>query len=270
MKDPFKKKESHIRYKQYRNLLPTLLKKSKQFYFTRFFQENIKNLKNMWREIKKIISSNNSNHTFPTAITVNNETITNPYDISNVFNNYFAKVAIDIQSSIRFSKKKYYDYHPPLNIESFFLTPTDSTEVSNIIFSLNQNKSDGPNSIPIKIVKLLNKDISDQLAILFNQSSSSGIFPSILKTSKIISVYKKGSKLECSNYRPISLLSNIDKILERLMYNRLYNYLEKKEIMFSFQFGFRQKYSTTHALIHLTDKIRHEIVIELTILVESL
>ena len=181
---------------------------------------------------KENISSNSSNHTFPTAITVNNETITNPSDIANAFNNYFAKVAINIQSSIRFSKKKYYDYLPLLNIESFFLTPTDSTEVSNIIFSLNQNKKDGPNSIPIKILNLLNKDISDQLAILFNQSFSSGIFPSILKASKIIPIYKKGSKLECSNYRPISLLSNIDKILERLMYNRLYNFLEKKKPYF--------------------------------------
>ena len=213
----------------------------------------------MWRGIKKITSSNNSNHMFPTAITVNNKTISNPSEIANAFSNCFAKVAIDIQSSIRFSKKIYYDYLPPLNIKSFFLTPTDSTEVCNIIFSFKQNKSDGPNSIPIKILKLLNKDISDQLAILFDQSFSSGIFPSILKTSKIIPIYKKGSKLEFSNYRPISLLSNIDKILERLMYNRLYNFLEKKEIIFSLQFGFRQKYSTTHSLIHLTDKIRHEI-----------
>ena len=73
----------------------------------------------MWRGIKKIISSNNSNHVFLTAVTANNETITNPSDIANSFNNYFAKVALDIQSSIRFSKKKYYDYLPPLDIESF-------------------------------------------------------------------------------------------------------------------------------------------------------
>ena len=125
--------------------------------------------------------------------------------------------------------KKYYEYLPPLNIESFFVTPTDSTEVSNVISSLNQDKSDGPNSIPIKILQLLNKDIFGQLAILFNQSFSSRIFPSILKTSKIILTYKKGSKLECSNYRLISLLSNIDKILERLMYNRLNSFLEKKK-----------------------------------------
>ena len=129
----------------------------------------------MWRGTNKMISSNNSNDIFPTAITVNNETITNPSDIANAFNSYFAKVAIDIQSSIRFSKKKY-DYLPHLNIDSFFLTPTDSTEVSKVIFSLNRNESDGPNSIPIKILKLLNKYISDQLAIFFNQSFSSGIY----------------------------------------------------------------------------------------------
>ena len=195
--------------------------------------------------------------------------MTNPSDIAYAFSNYFAKVAMNIQSSVRFSKKKYYDYLPLLNIESFFLTSTDSTEVSNIIFSLNQNKSDGPNSIPIKIMKLLNKDISDQLASLFNQSFSAGIFPSILKTSKIIRIYKKGSKLKCSNYIPISLLYNIDKILERLMYNRLYNFLEKKEIIFSLQLGFRQKYSTTYALIHLTDKLDMRLI-KVTMLVESL
>ena len=78
-----------------------------------------------------------------------------------------------------------------------------------------------------------------------------------MKTSKIIPIYKKGSNLECSNYRPIPLLSNIDKILDRL-----HNFLEKKKIkkiIFSLQFSFPHKYSTTHVLIHLTDEIRHEI-----------
>ena len=94
------------------------IKKSKQLYSIKFFQENIKDLKNMLRGIKEIISSNNSNHIFPTAITFNTGIITNPPDIGNAFNNYFAKVAIDIQSSIKFYKKKYYDYLQSLNIES--------------------------------------------------------------------------------------------------------------------------------------------------------
>ena len=127
MKDQVKKGSPH-------KIQAIQKKKSKQFCFTRFFQENIKNLKNMWRGIKKIISSSNSNYIFLTAITVNSETVTNPSDIANAFNNCFTKAAVDIQSSIRFFEKKYYDYLPPLNIESFFITPADSTEVSNIIF----------------------------------------------------------------------------------------------------------------------------------------
>ena len=86
----------------------------------------------------------------------------------------------------------------PLHIESFFITPTDSSGVSNFISSLNQDKSDGPNSIPTRILKLLNKYISDQLALLFNQSFSSGLFIylffSILKNNKIIPISKKRLK----------------------------------------------------------------------------
>ena len=65
-----------------------------------------------------------------------------------------------------------------------------------------------------------------------------GVFPSKLKTAKIIPIHKKLSKENCSNYRPISTLSNIDKILERLMYNRLYKFLESNNIIYNLQFGF--------------------------------
>ena len=87
-------------------------------------------------------------------------------------------------------------------------------------------------------------------------SFSSGSFPSILKTAKVVPVFKKGSKLDCCNYRPISLLSNVEKILEKLMYKRVYNFLTENNIIYDLQFGFRQKFSTSHALINLTEKVR--------------
>ena len=82
-----------------------------------------------------------------------------------------------------------------------------------------------------------------------------GIFPSVLKIAKVVPVFKKDSKLGYSNYRPISLLSNIEKILEKLMYKRLYTFLDNKNIIYDLQFGFRQ-YSTSHALINITEDIR--------------
>ena len=142
------------------------------------------------RKGKKIINSIYFNHTFPIAITVNNETISNPSAFVNAFNYSFAKLAKDIQSSLRFSKKKYFGHLSSLSIESFFITSPEITEVSKIIFSINEDKSDGTISIPTKILKLLNKNISRRLAILFNQSFSSGICSSVLKTNKITPIYK--------------------------------------------------------------------------------
>ena len=89
---------------------------------------------------------------------------------------------------------------------SIFIQPTDSEEIANIISSLNISKACGPFSIPNKILILLKQDISLQLADLFNLSFSSGSFPSILKTTKVMSVFKKRSKLDYCNYCPISLL----------------------------------------------------------------
>ena len=91
---------------------------------------------------------------------------------------------------------------------------------------------------------------------LFNLSFMTGCFPSVLKTTKVVPVFKKDSKLDYSNYRPISLLSNIEKALEKLMYNRLHTFFNKNNIIYNLKFGFRQQYSTPHALINITENIR--------------
>ena len=91
---------------------------------------------------------------------------------------------------------------------------------------------------------------------LFNFSFMASVFSSLLKTSKLSPVFKKDSKLDYSNYRPISLLSNIEKKLEKLMYKRLYTFLNNNNIIYNLQCGFRQQYSTSHALANITEIIR--------------
>ena len=182
-----------------------------------------------------------------------------PLKIANVFNNYFSSIGEKTQSKTRFSNKNYTDYLHVENYNSFFITPTDSQEVISIISSLSDNKSSGPNSIPTRILKLLKKDISTQLVDIFNISFSSGIYSNPLKTANVIPIHKKDSQLEGSNYRPIALLSNVDKILEKLMHRRLSNFLDKNKLIYSLQFGFRKNYSTSYALIHLTETIKQSL-----------
>ena len=97
------------------------------------------------------------------------------------------------------------------------------------------------------------------MSVLFNLSFSSGIFPDKLKIAKILPVFKKGSKLECSNYRPISLLSNLDKVIEKLMRKRLMEFLNEQKIIYCKQYGFRKGFSTAHAKINLIDNIESAI-----------
>ena len=93
-KDPILKEEIHTNYKKYRNLLPTLMKKSKQAYYDKYFEKNWNNIKNTWKGIKSLISLKTKASSVPTVLSrENGDTITNPYDIANTFNNYFASIA---------------------------------------------------------------------------------------------------------------------------------------------------------------------------------
>ena len=122
-----------------------------------------------------------------------------------------------------------------------------------------QNKSAGPASIPVKLLKLIPDLIIIPLCNIINLSFVSGSFPDPLKIVKVIPIHKNGSTQDMNNYRPISLLSIFDKIMEKIMHERLYKFLELNNILYSKQFGFRKNNSTIDALIKITDKIRESV-----------
>ena len=93
-KDPILKEECHTNYKKYRHLLSALMKKSKQAYYDRYFEKKLNNIKNMWKGIKTLISLKTVASSIPNVLSLDNgDTITNPHDIANTFNNYFASIA---------------------------------------------------------------------------------------------------------------------------------------------------------------------------------
>ena len=95
--------------------------------------------------------------------------------------------------------------------------------------------------------------------MIINQSFITGKYPDALKISKVIPIHKNGDTSDLNNYRPISLLSIFDKIMEKLMHKQLYDFLQEHNILFQNQFGFRKNNSTTFALLQITDKIKETI-----------
>ena len=142
------------------------------------------------------------------------------------------------------------------NSNTIFLSPTLPEDMGDLINSMKTNKASGPNSIPTKILKLFKKEFSKPLSDIINLSFNQGVFPNLLKITNVIPIHKKGDKLDCNNYRPISLLSNISKIYEKCMHTRLTNFLQINRLFFSHEFGFRNGYYTNHALTSLTKMIR--------------
>ena len=227
-KDPLEKLAFEHQFKQYRNLIVRLCRRSKKNYFSDYFKQHSKNIKKVWQGIKSIISTKPTQNGSPSSININGTLTSEPTKIADAFNDYFSNVAENIRKKKSFSSKSFSKFLGQPNNNSFFISPTDKTEIISCISSLATNKGSGPFSIPVRIFQLLKHDISEPLSQLINLSLSTGIFPTKLKTAKVIPVFKKDSPLECTNYRPISLLSNIDKNFENLMYSRIIYKISRK------------------------------------------
>ena len=138
---------------------------------------------------------------------------------------------------------------------SLYLKPTNKDEVVQIINTLKSFKSPGYDNITNDLLKDIATYIADPLANIINKSFSSGIFPSALKKTIIKPIFKAGDKMEVSNYRPISLISGLAKIYEKILKERITKFLDKYHILSDHQFGFRKGKSTSDAMLSLTTKI---------------
>ena len=235
-----------------------LTRNAKKNFYKKYFTENKNNLQKIWKGIKEVVNIKSKNFEQPSCISNKDEAVTDPTKIANAFNGYFSTIAEDILNKRKFTgTKSFTDYLTNPLCNSFVFRECNELEIRSIITSLGVNKAAGPNSIPTNILHLLKDEICSPLSMIFNISLSTGQHPDLLKVAKTIPVFKKGSRLLVSNYRPICLLSNINKILEKLVFSRVYKFLDDFKCIYPLQFGFRAKHSTNHALIDITENIRH-------------
>ena len=137
-----------------------------------------------------------------------------------------------------------------------FMTPTTDTEVEKIISKLKSKNSSGFDEVSNRILKGITTGISTPLSILINKSMMEGIFQTEMKKADTIPLYKCKEKSDKNNYRPISLLLTMSKVLEKVVYKRTYNFLNDSEQIFSSQYGFRSG--------HFCQGTRAELVGEIT------
>ncbi len=193
-------------------------------------------------------------------INVNGTLLSEPKVVANHFNSFFTKIGKGISNSIPHVQKQPEDYiqydhvFPNLN-----LTNTTPEHVKKVIKSLASKTSCYVQGISTKMVKFVGNAIAIPLSHIFNLSLSSGKFPTPLKQCRVIPIFKNGDSEECDNYRPISLLSSISKVLEKIVAEKLTHHLIENDLLYPHQYGFLPNRSTEQNLIQIVNFISNAI-----------
>ena len=247
--------ESETEYKTYKRLYETIKKRSKKLHFSKLISKYKDNVKKTWTVIKDVIGKSKcTQNNFPKKIIHESKTITDSHIIAQKFNSFYTNIGPNLAKKIENSSISFESYIKKCKHKQ----PEQTLSVNELkvaFFSLDINKSPGFDDISFNVIKKCFSALHKPLLHIFNLSIIKGICPDDLKIARVIPSFKGGDDKELGNYRPISVLPCFSKILERIMYNRLYNHLIKNKLLYPKQFGFQKGHSTEHAIIHLVDQI---------------
>ncbi|MCG8116730.1 MAG: reverse transcriptase domain-containing protein, partial [Candidatus Thiodiazotropha endolucinida] len=247
--DKFKKSNRVVdfeNYKQLRNKIIGEIRKSKKLQIEKLADklrnEDVKQ-KDWWKTLKQFIKTDQSS-TLPPLYKDDN-IYTKDEDKANLMNEFFVEQTMlnDDNTSLPT------DVPQPQNFLN--LISTTPTEVRSILKSLQLGKAAGPDSINNRILKELATPLSVPLSELFNFSLSKGKVPNIWKEANVTPIFKKDDPSNISNYRPISLLSTICKVLEKIVHKHLFNFIRDHNLLTSLQSGFIPGDSTVNQLVHI-------------------
>lgn len=239
-----------VSYKRYRNFCNNLLKKIKRQYECMELNKARSNPKKLWNTIKEVTHSKKTNRMANSLLTIGKSA----QDSVNLVNKFFINIGKELVGKVKqlsLNSNKVDSVVP--HSKSLVFLSTDEMEVERLIQSLRSDCAIGIDGISSNILKQFKTILVPPLTYIFNLSISNGIFPELLKRALIIPIFKSGDADCVNNYRPISILSAISKVLEKIMNNRLISYLDTNNILSNRQYGFRRKKSTNDAVLDLTN-----------------
>ena len=243
-----------MKYKKYRNKLTKLTQIAKRMYYQNQLTSHKNDLSQRWKIISEIICNRKRYQEMITSIIDSDgKEVSDQSIISKTLNEFFVNIGPNMDAKIPPSRNI---FNIPSVVNSFAYEPISNDEVYLQLSQLNPRKANGPENLPNKFWNLLAPIISPFLANIFNECFEVGKFPATLKQAKVIPIHKGGPKNVATNYRPISLLSPISKVFEKLIYCRLENFLTKHNIISTQQYGFREGHSTEMVIVDLTNKLK--------------
>ena len=208
--------------------------------------QDLLDVKAFWKLSKNVLSCK-SDRSIP-PLYENGQLIPGDLSKATVFNNYFASILPFIENVIIVPGLPNFKDLTDKRLDRVI---TNENEVESLLRRIDTNKSSGPDGIGNWVLKHCAKLLSFPYSNLFNKSLETGIFPNQWKQANVCPVFKKDNKSDKTNYRPISLLSSSSKLLEQIVYKRLYEYLMDNNLLIQHNYGFKRNDSTENQLLKI-------------------
>ena len=245
------------KYRNYQNTLVKIKRAACKAYYTSKCVEFKRNAKKLWQLINNISGIVNNKTKLVECLSINKIDHYDANSITNEFGKHFSTVGKKFAEAIPTPVKPSMSFIEKiiLNKKSMFLYEVTESEFRNLIDSLENKSSSGFDNISNIIFKKLKSTIVPPLTKIVNLSLATGVFPEKMKHADVVPLYKNKSRKEVTNYRPISLLLTLSKILEKVMYTRTYRFLNDTNRILGSQYGFRTRHSCDNAIGELLGNI---------------
>ena len=244
-------------YKNYRNLYNKTKRNMKIEYYTTKVNECKNNNKKLWKIINEILRKHKHKGSLITHISINGVKTYNPFKIANAFGEFYSTLGANLAKQIKggVNNIQHYLKRIPQNLKSMVMKQTTHHEVESLIKKLPNKESFGHDMISNNLLKSLCNSLSLPLSYIFNQSILEGTFPDQMKKVEVIPLYKGKDNDQLVNYWPISLLLTISKLLEKKVYKCTIKFINKYNLLYDSQYGFRSKRSCESATLELIGNI---------------
>ena len=244
------------KFRKFNNIFTTCRRKAQALYYAEKFSQCKTDLRETWKLVREVSCSKAKHRDkLPDFFRHQGQVLHDPKEISDAFNKYFAEIGPNLANKVPTSSKLFSDFLGRKTECDFKFSELSETRLFNFIKKIKPKMSFGEDLVSSKVLKFVAPTILKPLKHLINISLRTGYFPEKFKIAKIIPIHKDSDKHDFNNYRPISLLSSLSRLLESIVSFQLTAFADAFNIFYKHQYGFRAKHSIVHPLLYFTDNI---------------
>lgn len=246
------------KYHQMKVEYKKIIAEEKSIYYNNIIHNSNNKIKSIWKIVNNKLKRNNNNNNI-SIIDENGKHITDQMLVAGCLGEYFSSVTekkLNVHFGIARSTSCTVSN---INPKTFFFSPVTETDVSITIAKLRNSNSKGCDDISTKVVKYISACVAEPLSHLINYCVEQGLFPNTLKTAMLVPIPKNTADLSITNFRPISVLSTISKIIEKITSDKINNFLSENNILNNAQHGFRAARSTETATCNFFEYVYKEL-----------